>query len=70
VKLIAHAETRQVLGAHLIGPHAAILLQPLVNAMRFGETVDQLAHDTFYIHPALTEVVEQALLEIAPPAAQ
>jgi mycothione reductase len=70
VKLIAHAETRQVLGAHLIGPHAAILLQPLVNAMRFGETVDQLAHDTFYIHPALTEVVEQALLEIAPPAAR
>jgi mycothione reductase len=69
VKLIAHAETRQVLGAHLIGPHAAILLQPLVNAMRFGETVEQLAHDTFYIHPALTEVVEQALLEIAPPAA-
>jgi mycothione reductase len=47
----------------------SILVQPLVNAMRFGETVDQLAHDTFYIHPALTEVVEQALLEIAPPAA-
>jgi mycothione reductase len=46
------------------------LLQPLVNAMRFGETIDQLAHDTFYIHPALTEVVEQALLEIAPPAAR
>ena len=70
MKLIAHAETHQVLGAHLVGPHAALLLQPLVNAMRFGETVDQLAHDTFYIHPALTEVVEQALLEIAPPAAQ
>ena len=70
VKLIAHAGTRQVLGAHLIGPHAAILVQPLVNAMRFGETIDQLAHDTFYIHPALTEVVEQALLEITPPAAQ
>jgi mycothione reductase len=69
VKLLAHADTRQVLGAHIIGPHAALLLQPLVNAMRFGETVDQLAHDTFYIHPALTEVVEQALLEIAPPAA-
>ena len=69
VKLLAHADTRQVLGAHIIGPHAALLLQPLVNAMRFGETVDQLAHDTFYIHPALTEVVEQALLEVAPPAA-
>ena len=70
VKLLAHAETRQVLGAHIIGPHAALLVQPLVNAMRFGETVDQLAHDTFYIHPALTEVVEQALLEIALPAAR
>ena len=70
VKIIAHADTRQVLGAHIIGPHAALLLQPLVNAMRFGQTVDQLAHDTFYIHPALTEVVEQALLEIAPPTAQ
>jgi mycothione reductase len=66
VKILAHADTRQVLGAHILGPHAAILLQPLVNAMRFGETVDQLAHDTLYIHPALTEVVEQALLEIAP----
>ena len=64
VKLLAHAETRQVLGAHCLGPHAALLLQPLVNAMRFGETVDQLAHDTFYIHPALTEVVEQALLAL------
>ena len=69
VKLLAHAETRQVLGAHCLGPHAALLLQPLVNAMRFGETVDQLAHNTFYIHPALTEVVEQALLALAPPAA-
>jgi mycothione reductase len=69
VKLLAHAETRQVLGAHCLGPHAALLLQPLVNAMRFGETVDQLTHDTFYIHPALTEVVEQALLALSPPAA-
>jgi mycothione reductase len=65
VKIIAHAETRQVLGAHIIGPSAALLLQPLINAMRFGEPVDRLAHDTFYVHPALTEVVEQALLDIA-----
>jgi mycothione reductase len=64
VKVIAHAETRQVVGAHIIGPYASILIQPFINAMRFGETVDQLAHGTFYIHPALTEVIEQALLEI------
>jgi hypothetical protein len=32
--------------------------------MRFGQTVDQLAHETWYIHPALTEAIEQALLEL------
>ena len=32
--------------------------------MMLGQTVDQLAHDVLYIHPALTEVVEQALLEL------
>ena len=53
-----------MLGGHIIGPDAAILLQSLVNAMRLGETVDQLARETIYVHPALTEVVEQALLEI------
>lgn len=62
-KIIAHAETRQVLGAHIIGPQASILIQPLTNAMRFGTTIDRLTHETFYIHPALTEVIEQALLE-------
>jgi mycothione reductase len=64
VKVIAHAETRRVVGAHILGPQASILIQPFINAMRFGETVDQLAHGTFYIHPALTEAIEQALLEI------
>ena len=39
-------------------------IQPLIQAMCLGNTVDQLAHDVFYIHPALTEVVEQALLDL------
>jgi mycothione reductase len=61
-KLIAHAETRQLLGAHLIGPQASTLIQPLIQGMRFGQTVDEMARDVWYIHPALTEVVENALL--------
>jgi mycothione reductase len=63
-KLLADPVTRQLLGAHLIGPDASILIQPLVQAMCLGNTVDQLAHEVLYIHPALTEVVEQALLRI------
>lgn len=61
-KVIAHAETRQLLGAHIIGAQAATLIQQLIQGMRFGLTVDQMARDQYYIHPALTEVVEQALL--------
>jgi mycothione reductase len=64
VKLLADPGTRLLLGAHLIGPQAAILIQPLLQAMTLGETVDQIAHEVLYIHPALTEVVEQALLAL------
>jgi mycothione reductase len=64
VKLIAERGSRRLLGAHIIGPQAAILLQPLLQAMMLGQTVDQVAREVLYVHPALTEVVEQALLAL------
>ncbi len=64
VKIIADPHARTLLGAHIIGPQAAILLQPLLQAMMLGQSVDQLAHDVLYVHPALTEVLEQVLLEL------
>ena len=64
VKVVADARTRQILGAHIIGPNAALMLQPLVQAMTFGQTADQIAREVIYIHPALAEAVEQALLEL------
>jgi mycothione reductase len=64
VKILADRRTRLFLGAHAIGPQAAILLQPLLQAMTFRQTVDQIGREVLYIHPALTEVVEQALLEL------
>lgn len=64
VKLIADPRTRLLLGVHIIGPQAATLLQPLLQAMMLGNTVDQLAHGVLYVHPALTEVLERALLEL------
>jgi mycothione reductase len=47
-----------------MGPQASTLIQPLIQAMCLGNTVDQIASDVLYIHPALSEVVEQALLEL------
>ncbi|MCY4162849.1 MAG: mycothione reductase [bacterium] len=64
VKLLAHPQTRLLLGAHILGPQAPTLIQQLIQGMQFGLTVDQMAHGQLYIHPALTEVVEQALLEL------
>lgn len=64
VKILANPADRTILGAHIIGPQAATLIQPLVQAMALGQTMDRIAEDVIYIHPALTEVVEQALLAL------
>lgn len=64
VKILAAPAERTILGAHIIGPQAATLIQPLIQAMTMGLTVDQVGRDVLYIHPALTEVVEQALLAL------
>lgn len=64
VKLVAHAQTRRLLGAHILGPQASTLIQILIQGMRFGRTVDEMAKEQMWIHPALTEVVENALLDL------
>lgn len=61
-KLVADRASGLLLGAHLMGAHAPSLVQILVQAMEFGQTVPQLARGQYWIHPALTEVVENALL--------
>lgn len=63
-KLIGDPSTRLVLGAHIIGYQASVLVQLLVQGMHLGATVDQMATGQIWVHPALSEVVEQALLEL------
>lgn len=62
-KVIVDRRSGLILGAHIMGPQAASLIQPIVQAMQFGETAQRVAREVYYIHPALTEVVENALLE-------
>jgi mycothione reductase len=62
-KVLVDPATHLIVGAHIIGPHASILLQPLVQAMQFDQTADAVAHDQYWIHPALGEVVENVLLD-------
>lgn len=63
-KLVADRSTGELLGAHIIGPQAPTLLQSLQQGMQLGLTVSQMATDVYYTHPALTEVVENALLKL------
>jgi mycothione reductase len=44
-----------------MGPQAATLIQPLVLAMSTGITAPTVALTPYWIHPAPTEVVENAL---------
>jgi mycothione reductase len=63
-KLIGDPATRTLLGAHIIGYQASILVQLVVQGIHLGLTVDEMATGQVWIHPALPEVVEQALLKL------
>ena len=63
-KLLADPATGRLLGAHIIGPEASILLQPVLQAMSFGLDARAMASGQYWIHPALTEVLENALLAL------
>lgn len=64
VKLVARRSTGRLVGAHLIGPVASVLVQPLVMAMAHNLPIAGLARSMYWIHPALTEVVENALVTL------
>jgi mycothione reductase len=64
VKLIAERNSGCLLGAHIMGHQASSIIQPLVQAMRSGMTAHEMARGQYWIHPALPEVVENALLAL------
>ena len=55
LKMIVDNATRQIVGCHICGAHAADLIQEVVTAMNAGATVDLLA-TSIHGHPTLSEV--------------
>ncbi len=63
-KIVVEAETGNILGAHIMGYQASSLIQPLIQAMSFGLSGQDMARGQYWIHPALPEVIENALLAL------
>ncbi|HHU66622.1 MAG TPA: mycothione reductase, partial [Corynebacterium sp.] len=61
-KLIADRDTGKLLGAHYYGPQASTLIQQMITVMAFDLDVREVATKQYWIHPALPEVTENALL--------
>jgi mycothione reductase len=66
VKVIVGRETGRILGSHVIGPHAAILVQQLVYVMNAEEQDYLPLARAQTIHPALSEVVVGAFGNLRP----
>lgn len=59
-KAVVDKESRKILGFHIIGPEAPVLIQEVVNVMEKGGTIDDIT-GCMHIFPALSELVPEAL---------
>lgn len=67
VKVIVEKETMKILGAHIIGPYASVLIQEIITLMYTPQqTADPIIRG-MHIHPALTEVVERTFQSLTTP---
>ena len=63
VKVVADSRTDEILGVHIIGPHASELIAEAVVAMEYCASSEDLAR-TIHAHPTLSEAVHEAALAV------
>jgi dihydrolipoamide dehydrogenase len=61
VKILAHADSDRILGAHIVGSRAGDLIAELAVAIEFAASAEDLARSC-HAHPTLPEVVKEAAL--------
>ncbi len=59
-KAVVDGESGNILGFHIIGPYAPILIQEVINAMASGGHIDSIGAG-IHIHPALPELIQVTL---------
>lgn len=61
INMYSHAETGQILGAHLASPHASELIAEIGLAMNFQATAEDI-YRTCHAHPSVSEAIKEAAL--------
>lgn len=61
IKVLAHRETDEILGVHMIGPRAADMIAEAVVAMEFRASAEDIARIS-HAHPTFTESFREACL--------
>ena len=67
VKVLVERRGLAILGAHIVGPEASVLIQEVINLMYTPNRSADPIREGMHIHPALSEVVERACLSLMPP---
>ncbi len=67
VKVILERSTLKILGSHIIGPYASILIHEIIPLMYTNNQKSTPLTDGMHIHPALSEVIERAFRSLMPP---
>lgn len=63
VKMLAHKESDEILGVHIVGPMAGELIGELVVAMEFRASAEDIQR-TIHAHPTLAEAIHEAALGV------
>ena len=63
VKIVSESKFGQVLGVHIVGPHASDLIQEGTLALGLEATLDEL-DNTIHPHPTLSEAIAEAALSV------
>jgi dihydrolipoamide dehydrogenase len=67
VKVILDRKSMGILGAHIVGPHASILIQEIINLMYTQDRSARPMQESMHIHPSLSEVVQRAFGSVMSP---
>jgi len=59
LQVVKHHETDEIVGVHMVGPHAADMIMEATLAVNFGLTVDDII-DTVHPFPTFSEAFKQA----------